>query len=314
MTLEPLQRRIGRRKLIAGAAGGAMAVGAAAIVGCGEDDKEPPPDWGGTVVSKFIRSDLPVNNPGSSLWGSAQKVAVPMQPQASFLPVRMQPSVPTIAVCSLNDGKRIGFMLEWADPQRDEKVVKTPEFRDGCGVLLGPTDVPATYFMMGVTDISASILHWRADWQKDIEDGFQDLETAFPNVAFDFYPPLIDAPRPLVVSQEYPEAGRPWLPGMNAGNPISQPQKQSAVEKLLANGPGTITHLPLQDAVGRGTWKDGAWRVIIARDLAATNEGEIDLKGGAEYALAFTVWAGSEGDRGSRKSPSNLGKLVVENS
>ncbi len=313
MTLEPLQRRIGRRKLIAGAAGGAMAVGAAAIVGCGDDDNGPAPDWAGRVVSKFIRDDVPIENPRASLWGSAPKVEVPMQPQASALPVRMQPSVPSIRVCSLNDGKRIGFMLEWADPQRDEKVVKTPEFKDGCGVLLGPPEVPATYFMMGVADIAASIMHWRADWQKDVDDGFQDLETGFPNVAFDFYPPLVDAPRPLVVSEDYPEAGRPWLPGMNAGNPLSQPNKTSAVEKLLANGPGTITHMAVQDAIGRGTWKDGAWRVVIARDFAASNEGEIELKGGQEYALAFTVWAGSEGDRGSRKSPSNLGKLFIEN-
>jgi hypothetical protein len=311
MSTEPLQRRIGRRKLLTGAAGGAMAVGAAAIIGCGDDDDEQAaPDWGGQVVSRFVRTDVP-EDPWASLWDRAPRVEIPMQPQSSALPLRMQPSVPAIRVRSLNDGKRIGFLLEWSDPQRDQHAVKTTQFRDGCGVLLGPPDVPAAYFMMGVADRAASILHWRADWQKDIDDGFQDLESAFPNVAFDFYPPLVDAPRPLVISDDYPERGRPWLPGMHAGNPLSQPTKRSPVERLLANGPGTITHLPTQDATGRGIWNEGRWKVVLTRELDASNAEEVGLKAGSEYALAFTVWAGSEGDRGSRKSPSNLGKLLI---
>jgi len=305
----PLQHRIGRRKLLAGAAGGALAAGAAAIVGCG--DEEPPPDWGGVVVSRFVRTSVPVNS-RSSLWRHAPQVEVPMQPQSSAIPVRAQPSVASIRVRSLNDGTGISFMLEWADPQRDDQVVKTTQFRDGCGVLLGPPDVPASYFMMGVAGQPASILHWRSDWQKDIDEGFQDLETAFPNVAFDFYPPLVDAPRPLVIADDYPEKGRPWLPGINAANPISQPTKPSPVEKITASGPGTITHLPTQDAVGEGRWSDGRWQVVISRKLEASNRDEIALKPGGEYALVFSVWAGSENDRGSRKSPSNLGKLSVE--
>ncbi len=311
MSSEPLQRRIGRRKLLVGAAGGAVAVGAAAIVVC-DGGEQSAVDWGGQVVSRFIKTDVPADSPGASLWDRAPRVEIPMQSQASALPLRMQPSVPAIRVRSLNDGKRIGFLLEWSDPQRDEHVVKTTQFRDGCGVLLGSPDVPAAFFMMGTADHAASILHWRADWQKDIDDGFQDLESAFPNVAFDFYPPLVDAPRPLVISDDYPERGRPWLPGMHAGNPLSQPTKRSSVERLIANGPGTITHLPTQDATGRGIWDDGKWRVVISRSFEASNEGEIGLKAGSEYALAFAVWAGSEGDRGSRKSPSNLGKVIIE--
>jgi hypothetical protein len=49
----------------------------------------------------------------------------------------------------------------------------------------------------------------------------------------------------------------------------------------------------------------------ISRNLAAAT-GETAMQAGGEYAVLFTIWSGSLGDRGSRKSPSGMGKLVLE--
>ncbi len=311
MATDAGSRRIGRRKLLAGAAGGALVAGALAIAGCDDDEEQVAADWGGELVSKRVSPEVP-DRPDAKQWNKATPVQVPLQSQSSVLPLRLTPSVPSIEVRSLNDGDRIAFRLEWADSMQDDSVVKTDSFRDACAVLLGPPGVPPTYYMMGLPDQAASILLWRADWQRDIDAGFQDLESAFPNVAVDFYPPLVGAPRPLAINDDYPQEGRPWLVGWNAGNPLSQPTKPSPVERLIANGAGTLTHLTTQDATGAGAWKDGRWQVVIRRDLAAPNEGEIALESGSEYSLVFAIWSGGERDRGSRKSPSSMGKLRIE--
>ncbi len=164
---------------------------------------------------------------------------------------------------------------------------------------------------MGTADAPVSIMQWRADWQRDVDEGFQDLEVAFPNATFDFYPPLAKAARPIKVPDSYPPEARMWLPGWNVGNPLSQPEKQSPVHKLRGVGPGTLEAMLTQDAAGRGVWEDGRWKVVLARTMTGTAEDEIKIEAGKEYSLAFTVWSGAIGDRGSRKSLTNLGKLRV---
>lgn len=311
MTVRQSPVRIDRRKFLIGAAGAATAAGAAALVGC-ERAEERGVDWKGELTSTFIREPVPATDPDSRLWKKSRPVLVPLTPQMSALPFRPQPAFPSITVRSLHDGDRIAFLLTWEDADADHLTIKTDQFRDACGVLLGPGDAPAVFYMMGTADVPASIMCWRADWQKDLDEGYQDLEVAFPNVAFDYYPPFPKAERPLRISDEYPAEGRPWLVGWNAGNSLSVPSKPSPVEKLIGRGPGTLTHLPVQDATGKGVWAEGRWKVVLSRPFDASNEGETALEAGKDYAVVFSVWSGSAGDRGSRKSPSGMGKLHIE--
>ncbi len=229
--------------------------------------------------------------------------------QAMAHPFRMRPSVSSVRVRSMHDGERIAFLLEWRDPRPDGRTVKTREFKDGCGVMLLPAGAGSTEWMMGTPKTPATVLHWRADWQLDLDAGFQDLETAFPNVAFDFYPPLVGVPHPPRLPEAYPPEAREWLPGWYVGNPLSQPRKASPVEKLVAQGAGTLEQLPTQDAVGKGVWREGWWRVVLGKPLRASDPREVSLVPGGTYAVAFAVWQGAQGDRGARKSITLLNRL-----
>ena len=42
---------------------------------------------------------------------------------------------------------------------------------------------------------AATLLHWKADWQRDIDQGRSDLDDAYPNRSVDVYPPLVTLPR-----------------------------------------------------------------------------------------------------------------------
>lgn len=304
---------ISRRQLIAGAAataGVAAAVGG--VYGLTElvkssDKAESEPH----VRSIYVTEPVPADDPDSSLWREASPQRVTLQGQNVIVPLKTESVLDEVAVRSLHDGETIAFLLEWQDSDKDEHTIKSDQFRDGCGVMLGAFPAPAALWTMGMPDSPVTILHWKADWQLDIDAGFQDLEVAFPNVSSDFYPPLVGVVSPKI-PDDYPEEVRNRLPGWSVGNPISQPTKTSPVEKLRAIGPGTLEHLATQNATGRGTWNDGKWKAVIAKPMDSVDEEETSIVAGQSYSVAFTVWSGADTDRGSRKSLTNLGQLDVE--
>jgi hypothetical protein len=304
-TTEP---RITRRSALAGltAAAAAAVLGPARHLLAQPAPAQAEPD----VVARRV-SMVPAVDPGSAVWERAAPVEVALMGQAVSVPTRMEPSVPSLRVSALHDGRLVAFRLEWKDARRDSLAVGTTQFRDSCGVMLGRHGAPPDVWFMGRADAWVTMLHWRADWQLDMDAGFQDVEAAFPNVAFDFYPPLVGVERPRL-PHDYPPGTRIWLPGWHVGNPLSQPRKHTPVEKLWARGPGTISPLPTQDAVGRGIWRDGTWRVVLARGLAATDRREVHMVPGRRYGLAFAIWSGAERDVGARKSITRLGQLRLE--
>jgi len=264
-----------------------------------------------------VKADsVPLNDPDSPLWSRAPATDVQLADQTIVKPFKTTVPKEPIKVRAAYDNEWVGFLLEWKDASADKSTIKLREFRDACAVLLAKHPAPPEVRFMGTKDIPATILHWKADWQLDIEEGFQDLEKAFPNVSADVYPPMKEAvvsgkpPKTL----DYPEYARIKLAGWAVGNPISQPTKQVPIEKILAVGPGTIATAPTQDATGWGTWKDGVWRVILAKKLKASDSanGEVELVAGDTYTAAFTIWYGNEGDRGARKNPSMLQTVYLQ--
>ncbi len=307
--------QLSRRKVLIGMATAGVAAGAGGIayaVSQAGGEKKPISQNNPDLLSVRIGGDVPSADPASALWKKAEPVEVALGGQTVIKPLRPEPAVPSVRARSLHNGDTIAFLLEWGDADRRDLSIKIDQFRDACGVLVGPSPVDVTVWTMGAADKPVTILQWRADWQLDIDAGFQDLEVAFPNVSFDYYPPFTGRSQAPKVPDEYPEEARLWLPGWKVGNPISQPEKTSPVQKLIAIGPGTLEGLPTQNATGRGIYQEGRWRVVLARKMSPTDDKEVTITPGQEHSLAFTVWTGVNHDIGSRKSLTQLGKLRVE--
>lgn len=260
---------------------------------------------GGASVIAWPVDAVPVDEPHSRLWDRGLWVDVPMEGQLTAMPMRLKPSVKTVSLRALHDGQLIGFRLEWDDPLVDSETVRADSFRDAAAVLLGPPTDDAAVRLMGTADIPVTLLHWKADWQVDVDDGYQDLESQFPRANFDFHPPLAPAQEPVTVPDDYQARdATQWLPAFHVGNPIAQMSKPSPVEKLVARGFGSTTHQPTQNAIGRGTWRNGRWSVVIAKPMEAVDSEELTIRPGELYSMAIAVWAGHTDDSGSRKSPS----------
>lgn len=245
-------------------------------------------------------------DPSDPLWGDTPFTSVPLGPQAMVLPHRTVPLVTKLRVRSVHDGRSIAFRLEWDDPGTDDLTVRVDDFRDACAVLLAPGDADEGLRLMGSATVPATLLHWKADWQRGVSEGDEGLDVAFPNRSVDTYPIVWRTPPAEVGIDSYVEAkATEWLPAIHVANPVSgRSERRSPVEKAIAYGFSTTTTAPTQDAGGRGERSGGGWRVVIVKPLGASDEGEMALLPGSIATCAFAVWAGSRRDVGSRKCPS----------
>ena len=288
-----------------------MVAGTAALAGCA-------PDYSDAVAAgdiHAVRVDrVPVDDPDAEGWRRTPPKTVELAPQAIALPFKPRPSVESIEVRAIHDGDRIGFRIDWHDPDVHDLTVRVNDFRDACAVLLAPGSGDETLRTMGTPEAAATLLHWKADWQRDLDDGRSGLDAVYPNRSVDVYPPLIHtAPRDVSIDAYEAAGATEWLPGMHVQNPLSAPTRTTAVEKIVANGFSTSTTTPTQNASGRGIRHDDGWRVTLTKPLVADDDGEIAIPAGAAATCAFAIWSGADGDGGSRKSPSaTVYRLVLD--
>jgi DMSO reductase family type II enzyme heme b subunit len=118
---------------------------------------------------------------------------------------------------------------------------------------------------------------------------------------------------PDVVSDLYPfQDDEVFNPGLAAGNPLSQVNRTTPVENLVARGFGTLTSADAQPVDGKGVWQDGKWYVLFAREMEASGDTYTPFSPGESTDVAFAVWDGSAGERDGLKSVSLFADLVVE--
>ncbi len=208
-----------RRRLLGGTA---VAGGAAVIGAC-------TPDPSDSVAPKTVpvaRVDkVPVDDPEAEAWEYGSEVEVVMDAQKIALPHRQAPYRESIKVRAIHDGTMIGFKLSWEDGEPDADTVTVDGFRDACAVLFAPGEGDDGLRVMGSADKPAILVHWKADWQHDMDEGIRTIRDMFPNATVDTYPPLGGTTMSTEVTPAtYVEAGATqWLPGMHVGNALGLP-------------------------------------------------------------------------------------------
>lgn len=249
-------------------------------------------------------------DPFDESWSSVPVASVPLTAQMVALPRLATPSISTVYVRAVNDGERIAFRLDWADPTRDARALLPTEFRDAAAVMVvSGQGVPN--ICMGSPGQATNLWHWKADWQEDLDKGYQEVVDAYPNFYKDYYPFVTGTP-PFRMPADFnaPDAKR-YIVGQAAGNPLSQPGRTSPVEELLSAGFGTTTHRAQQTVEGQGVWADGRWQVTFVRPLATDGAEAASLAGQAQAPVAFAVWNGSNAEVGARKQLSGMATVRI---
>jgi DMSO reductase family type II enzyme heme b subunit len=260
------------------------------------------------VAVKFVKGEIPKEDPGSDLWDSAVEHPAKLMVQDVTEPRLIEPGVELVRVRALHNGAWVVFRLEWDDPTRD--LIPMPNHSSDAAAIQFPAlagaDVPDA--AMGQAGKGVRIWYWKALWQDDAEraaaGGGDRVATLYPNAKIDHYP--FEA-NPAARD----EMAKRYAPALAAGNPILDRPNAGPVQVLVAEGFGTTSVSGNQPAAGRGVWKGGRWITTIARPLDCGAElGSLEV-GKRTYA-AFAVWDGAKRHTGSRKMRSGWIPLLLE--
>jgi hypothetical protein len=243
---------------------------------------------GDTIVAPLVGA-APATDPESSAWGEAQRVIVPIAPQQVAPPFLDRAVVTEMTVSALHDGRTVALKLEWDDPGVND-LDGVRRYHDAVAIQL-PTKAgdTAPAITMGAPGAPVHILQWRATWERDLT-GRTGVDQIYPRVEHDVMP---DDVLP-------PETARLYWVGRAAGNPLSQVERTTPIEEIVAEGFGTVTHLADQRAVGRGVHDGERWQVAIGFPAERGNVGA-PLTPGSSWPVAFAIWRGDSQNRGGRK-------------
>ncbi len=251
-----------------------------------------------SLVARRTEATVPLDDPRASIWDSAGPVEIPLSAQTFVVP-NGGGGIRAVTARALNDGRKVYFRLEWDDATENMSAFAPQEFRDAAAIEFpanGVSTVPS--FCMGQTNGQVNIWQWKADWQADIDLGFVSVPQAYPNAEADLYPFHSDDA---------------FYPGRAAGNQMSQTDRQSPVEDLVAAGFGTLTSAGYQSVQGKGVWQDGKWYVLFARDMdVGGDDFYVPFQGGQQTNVAFAVWDGANSERDGLKSVSQFADLQIE--
>jgi hypothetical protein len=281
--------------LAAGTVGavGAGAVGAAGVIGLlSKNDEAVEP----VVLATRVRREVPLADPGAGAWDEAPEAVVPLLAQQLVPPSLPSLGVADLHVRAVHDGTHLALRLAWEDATVED-LDGIGQFHDAVAVMMpagGGDKRPA--ITMGAPGSPVHILQWRATWQRDIDsEGKTGVDQIFPRVVHDVMP---DDVLPAETAALY------WV-GRAAGNPTTP------VEQVVAEGFGSSTHIPREDARGRGLHDGERWHVALGLPLQRTGVAA-PLAPGKTTSIAFALWMGSQANRGGRKHYADWVPLRLE--
>lgn len=237
-------------------------------------------------------------DPDHADWLKAPPLQVPLLPQQIAMPRLMTATVASVEARAMADGKEIAFRVQWQDATKDE-LVEQSRFGDGVALQF-PLDKDAP-FIMGAEGLRVHVLNWKAQWQRDVDRGFQDVEDTRPNTWSDLYW-FTKGERPYRVPDSFrDERSHAWFPAMVAGNAVARWDRKQPVEELVAAGFGTSRNRKTNNTRARGVWRDGTWTVVLVRPMKTGDELDYPFDGSKQELVGFAVWNGSAENVGGRK-------------
>jgi DMSO reductase family type II enzyme heme b subunit len=232
------------------------------------------------------------SDPGDAAWQAAPEHVAKLLLQDLVEPRQQKITTPEVRVRALATNAEIALRLEWPDASTND-MPGAGNFNDGCAVQV-PQKASATLPdpQMGMVGNGVAITFWRADWQASVNGRGDSIRDLYPNALIDHYP--FEAASLAKGSAEQQALATQYAPAEGAGNRRGG-ARTSAVEDLIAEGPGTLAPAPATRARGLGKRTPTGWSVVIARPLP---DG-LTMKTPSQ--IAFAVWEGASQEGGARK-------------
>lgn len=245
-----------------------------------------------------------IANPLDPLWEQIAATEIPLTAQQVAEPMLKAATVASVRVQAIRDASRYLWRVTWKQEQPSTQS-DFGQFSDAVAIQFPLVD--GAPYTMGGPGMPVSILYWRALWQKDIDEGFQDTIVSKPNSYNDFYWFANQAgPYPADKLAEENPIAKQWMVAVSAGNPMADLGRTCPMENIKAHGFGTATHAANGPGQARGVWDNGHWVVVFEHPI---HEGDELIhrfnQNPQQQLIAFAVWDGNAQNRGGMKSISN---------
>ena len=213
---------------------------------------EPAPVAITNLVVHRLAVDLAKPDPAAGYWRDIAEGEVGLVAQPMIAPRPETATTERVFVKAATDGKVAAFRLRWRDPDRSQ-AGRLGEFSDAIALEFPVKVDPLPPVMMGAAGAPVHIFHWRAQYQRDHEEGKPTMATLYPNASIDMYPmEFKDQPGAHESEREQ------FAPGLAVGNP--QSYAKLGVDEIVAEGFSTSS--VQAGSVGRaahGDWANGEW-------------------------------------------------------
>jgi Ethylbenzene dehydrogenase len=276
---------------------GLLAASMSFLAACKKPPAAPTPD-----VQVVSAPAVPAD-PYDPAWNSAPEHVAKLLLQDMVEPRLLTPSTSQVRVRAIAGVSDLAIRLQWADPTAND-IAAPGKFSDGCAIQLPSKvepGVPAP--QMGEPGKPVEIVFWNAAWQAQVTGRGDSISALYPNASIDHYP-FEAASLPKDSDAQRAMAAR-YAPARALGNRAAGPHT-SAVQDLVAQGPGTLTPASTTSSTGRGARDGDGWSIVIIRKrppgLTPLNPTQI----------AFAVWDGAGEEAGARKMRTGWIPLTVK--
>jgi DMSO reductase family type II enzyme heme b subunit len=139
---------------------------------------------------------------------------------------------------------------------------------------------------------NGSMLAFRLEWDDSTENSELNDNDDFPDAAAIALPAAPGAPLVLMGAKGLPVNAWYW-----------RADQSDSGRHVSAEGLGTSQTLDTTLVKARGEWRDGRWRVVIARSLQVPEvAGAAQLLEGQETGFGVAIWEGSNKERAGIKA------------
>lgn len=252
--------------------------------------------FAGDLTAYLSSTSVATLRPDSREWNALPGDTIDLIAQPMFQPKPKGTTTEKLTVRSLHDNKNIAFLLEWNDSEKSE-AGKLGEYSDAVAIQfpMNSKDEPPP-IIMGSKEDPVHIFHWRAQYQRDEDNGKPTVKDLYPNVNVDMYPMEYSDHGKLRAIK--PEEREMYNPAVALGNP--QSYAKTGVDEIVAEGFMTSSVLPSRSAKSFAKWEANTWRIVVIRPLS-TQAGSVLNSNKSNFA-AFAIWQGGKEEVGSRKS------------
>ena len=260
------------------------------------------------IVASKVNS-IPTD-PTDAAWGQAAAGNVMMLPQTVTLPRVKEAGAKTLNVRALYDAQRVALLIEWPDAHQDTDLGTVMQFRDGVAAMfVEDPSLGLPPITMGFADKAVIIYHWKSDWQFG---NLKDVDEAYPNMYADWYQfSGVEAGKVAEASDYLTKGRKEYLTAAAAGNMLADPLLQAKigpVQKMRAEGFGTLEPHPTQDGAGKGAFQNGGWSVLLS---FPRKQDKYTMQEGTPFSVAFAAWDGSRNERDGQKAYSLWNSLTL---